>query len=278
MSDSDRSRTPAPLPASTLFCEGLGDAGPGDTVSLASQEVAHARVLRLTAGEPVLITDGRSRRWVAELTRTGRHDVACRLLESRPAPPPWPVSLWAPVGNRERSLWLVEKAVELGAASIRFVELERSRSVTDAGRSPGFLERARRRAIGALTQSGGAVLPRLIGPQELDEALETREGGETAWLADPEGAPFHDVVGSAAWDGAIWMVGPEGGLSAGEGRRVREAGFGMVSLGPRTLRFETAAVAGLASVAAALYARARRPAARDGRPGSDGRPEPWSAT
>lgn len=273
---SDEPTAREPLPATTLFCAGLARAGAGETVSLDPDEFAHARALRIATGDAVLVTDGRGLRWEAELTETGRRTVACRLRAPRPAAAPRPLILWAPVGNRDRSLWLVEKAVELGVRRVVLTECARSRSVADAGRSAGFLDKARRRAIAALTQSGGAHLPELSGPRDLDELLDAPPEPEAAvrLVADPEGRPALDVVRARTPEAAIWLVGPEGGLTPEERRRARTAGFEMVALGARTLRFETAAVAGLAILAAGLDAAAGANA-RDGERASPGSgPEP----
>lgn len=83
-------------------------------------------------------------------------------------------------------------------------------------------------------------------------------------LAAPE-AERTLLVRVAAWepeDGAVLLVGPEGGLAAEEEARCRRAGFEAVGLGPRTLRFETAAVAGLAVLSQAQAAAARAAARR----------------
>lgn len=268
-----------PLPATTLFSNALERARTGETVSLEPEEVAHARALRLSVGEPVLVTDGRGRRWEAEVTEAGRRSVSCRLCAPRPAPAPRRLTLWAPVGNKDRSLWLVEKAVELGVRRLVLTECARSRSVADAGRSAGFLDRARRRAIAALTQSGGADLPELTGPHDLDALLETLpppDARTARLLADADGRPPSGVLCAGAPESAIWFVGPEGGLTTEERRAAVAAGFELVGLGARTLRFETAALAGLAIVAVALDAAT----GAAGREGPDAPPAggPESAT
>lgn len=256
---TDDTTPSGPPPATTLFCRALPRASTGETASLSPEEIAHARALRLSAGETVLLTDGRSSRWEAELTEVDRRTITCRLVAPRPAPDPRPLTLWAPVGNRDRSLWLVEKAVELGVRSIVFAECARSRSVADAGRSSGFLDRARRRAIAALTQSGGAHLPDLDGPRELETLLRTApDAGGARLLADPGGRPLLEAVGERSFESAVWLVGPEGGLTDWERHAASAAGFDLVGLGARTLRFETATVAGLAILAAVLDARAGR--------------------
>lgn len=278
VSHPDHTTSRRPLPATTLFCGALERARAGDTVSLEPEEVAHARALRLSVGEAVLVTDGRGRRWEAELTEASRRSVSCLLSTPRPAPAPLPLTLWAPVGSKDRSLWLVEKAVELGVSRIVLIECGRSRSVADAGRSAGFLDRARRRAIAALTQSGGAELPELAGPHDLDALLETLPpptASGARLLADPDGRPLSAALGAGPPESAIWLVGPEGGLEPEERRAAARAGFELVALGARTLRFETAALAGLAILGAALDAAT---GARDGeRPDASPESGPESA-
>ncbi len=159
------------------------------------------------------------------------------------------------MANRDRSLWLVEKVVELGAAAITWIEWERSRAVADAGRSAGFLRRAEGRARAALKQSGRGWLPRLEGPVTPEQAFGRREGD--GWLADAEGQRLAGAIARGSEGGRAGRpltvaVGPEGGLTGPERRRCLEADFTLVSLSPATLRFETAAVVVVAAAAALL--------------------------
>jgi 16S rRNA (uracil1498-N3)-methyltransferase len=237
------SEIPTALPA--FFFEGFGRAAPGAEVRLDAEEAGHARVRRLRPGAAVALVDGRGSRWIATLAVLDRRSALCTLDREAAGDPKPLARLWAPVGNKDRALWLVEKAVEVGAAELRLVEWERSRSVADAGRSVGFLEKCARRAREALKQCGGTWLPEIEGPTGLDEALDRLEAParETRWLLDPAGAPALEapMVG----EGSILLVGPEGGATPGERDRILECGFAPVALGPRVLRYETAALAGL---------------------------------
>ena len=240
----------------TFFADGLAGLAAGARADLASDEVSHVRAARIRPGRRLVVLDGAGRRWEAELVTLDRRGASCRLLAPRPPAPALPLHLWAPAANRDRSLWLVEKVVELGAATITWVEWERSRSVADAGRAEGFLRRAEGRARAALKQSGRGWLPRLEGPVKPEEAFGGHAGD--GWLADAEGrqrlggAITRGSEGGRAGRPLTVAVGPEGGLTSLERRRCLEAGFRLVSLSSATLRFETAAVVLVAAAAAVL--------------------------
>ncbi|WP_419161806.1 RsmE family RNA methyltransferase [Candidatus Palauibacter sp.] len=256
MSDPGDGRSPQPRPLPTFLADGLAGRKSAVQADLAVDEVTHVRAARIRPGDRLAVADGAGRRWEGELIELGRRGARCRLLRALPARPPLPVCVWAPVANRDRSLWLVEKVVEFGVSEVTWIEWERSRSVGDAGRSESFRQRAARRARAALKQSGGSWLPRLLGPVSLKQALAGHEGA--GWLADRGGSPF--FAGGTALEVApvrsgsllAVAVGPEGGLTAEERRRCEAAGFELISLGPGTLRFETAAVAAVALAAAVI--------------------------
>jgi len=236
-----------------FFADGLAGLEAGARGEGASGEAGHVRAARIRPGQRLVVIDGAGSRWEAELVELDRRRASCRLLVPLPPEPALPLQLWAPVANRDRSLWLVEKVVELGASAITWIEWERSRSVADAGRSDRFLRRAEGRARAALKQSGRSWLPRLEGPVTLAEALGRHDGA--GWLADAEGRPWlaagiaRGQEGQRVGDRLTIAVGPEGGLTSPERRLCSEAGFELVSLGPAVLRFETAAVVAVAAAA-----------------------------
>lgn len=239
-----------------FFADGIEEPEAGARAELASDEVGHVRAARIRPGDRLLLIDGAGNRWEAELVALDRRAAICRLLAALPSGPALPLHLWAPVANRDRSLWLVEKVAELGVATITWIEWERSRSVADGGRSGSFLRRAEGRARAALKQSGRGWLPRLEGFVMPEEAFGRHEG--TGWLADQEGRPLlgggipRDPQAGPAGLPLTVAVGPEGGLTSAERRCFSEAGFELVSLSPATLRFETAAVVAAAAAAAVL--------------------------
>jgi len=217
-------------------------------VELQPAESRHLKALRLRDGDAVMATDGKGALWEAHLDDRGG-SANIRLGVRTAAPDPLPVDLWAPVGNKQAMLWLVEKATELGVARIQPVEFERSGSVADGGRSPAFWEKARRRAVSALKQSGGAWLPEVLAPSPLHGLLGS-EGLDrcTRIVLEAGGGPLSRLIAGSRVDHLVLLVGPEGGLSPMEMEACVEAGFETASLGDLVLRFETAAMAALAVV------------------------------
>lgn len=241
----------------------VDDPGPepvGRRVELDPDEARHAGTLRLRPGDDVRVTDGCGRLWRARMEEADGA-AACTLLEALEPPPELPAELAFGVGAKDRTLWLVEKAVELGAVALHPVECRRSSSVADAARSRGFWRKARRRAVAALKQCGGARLPEVGPVRDLhDYVARERRGAPGGRVArDGPDLLLDREAGEGLWDAlAVWdgtdpvrvLLGPEGGLTGDERRACREAGFRAVRLGPRTLRFETAAVAALAAISA----------------------------
>jgi 16S rRNA (uracil1498-N3)-methyltransferase len=152
------------------------------------------------------------------------------------------VHLMAPVADRERMLMLAEKATELGVCSWRPVLWRRSRGVNPRGEGIAFQGKARARMIAALTQCGGAWLPYMHTEALLAHAVAAAPAG-TRWLLDAEG---ESATLREADPPIAVAVGPEGGIEPDERDALLEAGFAPVRVGPLTLRFETAAIAGLA--------------------------------
>jgi 16S rRNA (uracil1498-N3)-methyltransferase len=233
----------------TIYLAELSARSQGDLVDLEPAEAKHLRALRLASGHPVRVTDGKGAMWGARLAGEDRH-LGIQLTAPAAASDPLPVELWAPVGNKQAMLWLVEKATELGVSRIQPVECDRSGSVADAGRSPAFWEKARRRAISALKQSGGAWLPELLQPATLPDLLGSpgRDGCIRVVL-DRGGRPLRRLVEGPRGSDVVLLVGPEGGLSRAELEACAGAGFQAATLGELVLRFETAAIAGLAVLA-----------------------------
>ncbi len=230
----------------------------GATITLGEDAAHHLRVRRLGAGARVAITDGRGHRGEGALVRLARTSAHVELDSAEDIAPLPHVHLLVPIADRDRMLWLAEKATELGVTSWRPVRWRRSRSVTPRGDGPAFARKVRTRMIAALSQSGGAWLP-VVYPDAVPER---------AIAAAPEGARIvfdpraGDLVDPSPLEAPVTLaVGPEGGFDADELAALEHADFRAASFPTGVLRFETAALAAL--TVARVACAASRPAVED---------------
>jgi 16S rRNA (uracil1498-N3)-methyltransferase len=194
-------------------------------------------VLRLGKGGEVLLFDGVSGEWLGRIVEAGKKRLALTVeRQTRPLEQVPDLTLaFAPV-KRAQTDWLVEKATELGVRNLQPVMTRR----TVAERVK--VERLESIAIEAAEQCGRTLLPTLADPVPLAAFLQTLDG--PLYFADETGgAP----VGAALRPGpAAILVGPEGGFTPEERDLVRgHPQASAVSLGPRILRAETAALAAI---------------------------------
>lgn len=198
-------------------------------------------VLRLKEGGELLLFDGKSGEWLAKiaLARKGRMTVVAeRQTRQQEAVP----DLWlafAPV-KKGRVDWLVEKAVELGVA--RLVPVITQRTIVDKLN----LERMRAHIVEAAEQCGRTVLAEIDAPVKLDAFLQARDPARTLYFADETGG--EPAAAAFAPGPALILTGPEGGFTPDEAAAIRAAPNACaISLGPRILRAETAALAAVSA-------------------------------
>lgn len=229
-----------------FFCPESMEAG--RTVILGEGEVQHARVRRIGIGERVRLLDGAGGVGFGTVVRLSKAQASIEIESIERVEPGPVIHLMVPIADRDRMLWVAEKATELAIFSWRPVLWKRSRSVSPRGEGVTFQAKARLRMLSALTQSGGAWLPVLYPDATPDRAIASAPAG-ARWLLDPDGEPMPSVSITAPLTIA---VGPEGGVEPEERALLTGAGFLPVRIAPLTLRFETAAIAGLAIARAAL--------------------------
>ncbi len=220
----------------------------GSQVPLSEGDAQHISVLRLGVGDRVGLRDGAGRSASGTLVRLGRKNALVEVDDSREVLPPPAIHLLVPVADRDRMLWLAEKVAELNIASWRPVLWHRSRSVTPRGDGPTFRGKVRTRMIAALLQSRSAWLPEIFPEATPDRALAACPAGLRLVL-DGSGSPVSAAATSAP---VVVAVGPEGGFEPDELAALAGAGFAAVSIGRSVLRFETAAIAGVAVVRSLL--------------------------
>jgi 16S rRNA (uracil1498-N3)-methyltransferase len=226
--------------------------GAGATVALTREQMNYLiNVLRLQAGGSVLVFNGRDGEWRADLANVSKKAASLLVREQVRAQVHGPDMdyLFAPL-KHARLDYMVQKAVEMGASGLRPVLTRR----TQVHRLN--LERMQANAIEAAEQCGILSLPTIDDPRPLDALLG-------AWPADrllvfcDEDAPVQDPVQALsahrAYQKYAVVIGPEGGFDPAERALLqRVVPTVSISLGPRILRADTAAVAALALVQAVL--------------------------
>jgi 16S rRNA (uracil1498-N3)-methyltransferase len=205
-------------------------------------------VARIAIGERVALRDGAGTTAQGTVVKISRTSALVDITETQEVPRPAPIHLLAPVGDRDRMLWLAEKAAELGITSWRPVMWRRSRSVTPRGDGPTFQRKVRARMTSALIQSGGAWLPDVFPEASVGRAVSAAPRGTRLLLAK-DGVP---IAGIAMRAPVTIALGPEGGIEPDESESFTAADFVAVRLGESTLRFETAGVAAIAIAVAGL--------------------------
>lgn len=229
--------------------------------------VAHqtARVLRLRAGEEIVLIPEDSSdpvEWLVRLEMVGADRLAGRVIAERPGGVPEPdclVTLCAALLKGERFDWLLQKATELGAARIQPIMTRNT--VRKVGAEDRHLrERWRRIVREAAEQCGRVRVPDVLPLVALGELALT---GYDVVLCAYEAAAAETIARhvSRGTQSVALLIGPEGGFTADEVHRLTESGaVRIVSLGPRTLRAETAGMTALALTLAASGDLEPRPA------------------
>ena len=219
-----------------------------EVVPTAGQAHYLARVMRLAAGDEVLLFNGRDGEWRARLIELGKRDCRLRALAPvRPQNTGPDLDLIVALIKRPRLETIVEKAAELGARRVRLAVTERA--------NPGGANLARLNAIAveAAEQTGRLDVPQILAPRKLAEVLAEWPGDRRLMFCDEGGEAAPALAALAAAGAWSILIGPEGGFSPDERARIRALPAATpVSLGPRILRADTAAIAAMTLWQAAL--------------------------
>jgi 16S rRNA (uracil1498-N3)-methyltransferase len=224
------------------------DLAPGQAVLLTPDQAHYLfAVMRLKAGDAVLLFNGRHGEWRAKVATVVKRGgaVICDVQTAALRLPPDLWLIFAPI-KKARTDFIVEKAVELGAARIMPVQTQHTNSERIRQ------DRLQAHAVEAAEQCGGTFVPEVVDLQSLDRLLASWPQDRVLIWCDEglAGAPF---TLDAPQGAAAILIGPEGGFSAAEQTRLRGLPQAHpISLGPRILRADTAAVAALALWQAAL--------------------------
>ncbi|WP_124080110.1 16S rRNA (uracil(1498)-N(3))-methyltransferase [Pigmentiphaga humi] len=231
---------------------------PGARLALPDAIAHHAlRVLRLREGEAIVVFDGRGGQYPAVLEAEGKRGYA-RLgaHDAREAELPGRIVLAQAIPSGDKMDWVIEKAVEVGAAAIQPLAAARSVLRLSGERLEKRLQHWRRVAVAACEQCGRNRVPEVGAPLTPQQWLETPPAdGAVRLLCDPDaGVRLTDWAGApAAPPAAIeLLVGPEGGWSDEEYALAQRHGVRMVRFGDRILRTETAGTALVSALSAKL--------------------------
>ncbi|MDQ7077643.1 MAG: 16S rRNA (uracil(1498)-N(3))-methyltransferase [Robiginitomaculum sp.] len=222
------------------------------------REASHyvANVMRRRVGDPLRLFDGQSGEWLARITQVERKVVQVHIeTQSRLfVPVPDLLLLFAPV-KKSRSEFIIEKATELGVRALQSVQTRRTTARPLRDERMALIVRE------AAEQTERLDLPQIMAPASLEDVLENWDGERTLIFCDEAGEdadqPWGGEHGRAlpmleslttnppGLKGAI-LIGPEGGFTPEERETLRACAFVRpVTLGPRILRADTAAVAAL---------------------------------
>jgi len=229
----------------------------GDTLSLPATAARHVQVLRMQPGDSITLFNGHDNvgegEFEAAVTRMGRSDVDVTIghytateREAKRA-----VHLAVGMPANDRMDWLVEKATELGVASIQPLMTERSVLRLSGERAEKKLAHWRAIAIAACEQCGRNRVPVIHGATSLNQWLKSTaqqtSTSQRLLLSLQDGTqPVAQAVNITDSTTLLFLSGPEGGLSPTEEAAALASGFKPVTLGPRVLRAETAPLACLA--------------------------------
>lgn len=227
----------------------------GTSLALPAGAARHVQVLRMQPGDALTLFDGAGGEYAATVERMGRSEVAVAVGAHLPVEREAPRAVHLAVGMpaNERMDWLVEKATELGVASIQ--PLATAHGVLRLSGERAEKKRAHWEAIAVASceQCGRNRVPVIHPVQSFAGWIDAQPAESTTAvrlvLSLADGTRAMHAVQMPHGHGALVLSGPEGGLSGTEEQQAIVRGFAPVSLGARVLRAETAALAALVSLA-----------------------------
>jgi 16S rRNA (uracil1498-N3)-methyltransferase len=216
----------------------------GSAFALPAGAARHVQVLRLQPGDPLTLFDGRGGEYEAQVTRMGRSEVQVLVGSHHAVERESPVGVHLAVGMpaNERMDWLVEKATELGVASIQPLVAERSVLRLAGERAQKKQAHWQASAIAACEQCGRNRVPVVHAVQSLAAWLATQQQPGLVLSLRGGAAPLPTAANAQQ---VTLLSGPEGGLTLAEEDAAFARGWRPVQLGARVLRAETAPLAAL---------------------------------
>lgn len=222
-----------------------------ETITIRGGDARHiGRVLRLQPGAAIIVVGAEGQAGTAEIIAVGADEISLKLMESIGCRHEPPVTVWLAQGlpKADKLEYIVQKAVEIGAAGVIPMAVDFSAVRYDESKKKSKVDRWQKIAHEAAKQCGRDLVPAVAAVQSLAEVLADQEP-DTAVIMLYEGRAgegLKRVLADCHTGSYLLLVGPEGGFSAAEVDLCRSKGVHIASMGPRILRTETAALAALA--------------------------------
>ena len=224
----------------------------GDQAVLTGENAQHAKVLRLKAGEQVLLCDGEGSEAVCTVTDFGKDFCRVEILERRAsaAEASVRVSVYMSFPKSDKLEHVIQKATELGAYEIVTFPSARCVSKPDEKSLKKKLERWQKIALSSAEQSGRGRIPKVIVLDSFAQALKRAAEADKALMfyEHEEATTLHMALSQGSFSSVSLLTGPEGGLEESEVEQARSAGLQVCTLGKRILRCETAPLCALSAV------------------------------
>ena len=221
----------------------------GDTITLTGENASHAKVLRLKAGEQVLVCDGEGAECLCAVVDS---DWNLEVLERRMSDtePAVKVSIYMAFPKADKLEHVIQKATELGAYEIVAFPSARCVSKPDEKSLKKKLERWQKIAASAAEQSGRGRIPEVVVLGSFAEALNRGVQTDLPMLfyENERATTLHMALNAGEYKSAALLTGPEGGLEEKEVQKAMDAGWKVCTLGKRILRCETAPLCALSAV------------------------------
>ncbi|MCC4618925.1 16S rRNA (uracil(1498)-N(3))-methyltransferase [Xanthomonas cassavae CFBP 4642] len=222
-------------------------------VALPEESANHLlRVLRLREGDACILFNGDGSDYHARISMAGKREARARVERVEPLhnESPLRITLLQGIARGEKMDLILQKATELGVATIVPVNAERTEVKLDAARMEKRVAHWRSVVVSACEQSGRARVPTVAAPLGLQEAAQACDTQALRLTLDPQGEHRLSTLSADVEQGLIVAIGPEGGWSPRDRATLADAGFTGLQLGPRILRTETAGLAAIAALQA----------------------------
>lgn len=224
----------------------------GTHVLLDGEQAAHAKVLRLSAGDEVTLCDGAGTDALCRVVSLSGGQLELEICSTAPSvsEPKLLCSIYMGFPKADKFEHVIQKATELGAYELVVFPCSRSVSRPDAKSITKKLERWQRIAASAAEQSGRGRIPRVLALDSFDAAVQQASQAEFSALfyENERTLSLRSAVEAKSFFTAAIMTGPEGGLTEQEVQKAQDAGMQVCSLGPRILRCETAPLCALSAI------------------------------